>query len=59
MANNIPEQYTPEMWSFLLINALRSLTEEQREGLCFDLYSRLVDKKSINSKIEKLNTEGH
>ena len=47
--------FSPEMWSFLLVNSLRSLTEEQRAGLCFDLYSRNGLKDTIDSKIEELN----
>jgi hypothetical protein len=49
-----PEPFTGEMWSFLLANALRFLTEEQRAGLCFDLYSRSELTKSIDERIADL-----
>lgn len=43
--------------SFLLVNALRCLTEEQRAGLCFDLYCRNELTESIDKKIETLKLE--
>jgi hypothetical protein len=51
------QPFTGEMWSFLLVNALRCLTEEQRAGLCFDLYCRNDLTKSIDKKIEMLKLE--
>ncbi len=48
------EPKTGEMWTFLLNNALRGLTEEQRAGLCFDLYSRNSLTDSIDTKIAEL-----
>lgn len=49
--------FTGEMWSFLLGNALRCLTEEQRAGLCFDLYCRNRLTESIDKSIEMLKSE--
>ena len=49
-----PEPFTPEMWNYLLVNALKFLNEEQIAGLCFDLYSRSSLKSEIDNKI-KLN----
>ena len=51
------QPFTGEMWSFLLVNALRCLTEEQRAGLCFDLYCRNKLTESIDKKIEMLKLE--
>ena len=51
------QPFTGEMWSFLLVNALRCLTEEQRAGLCFDLYCRNELTESIDKKIEMLKLE--
>jgi hypothetical protein len=51
------QPFTGEMWSFLLINALRCLTEEQIAGLCFDLYCRNELTDSIDKKIEMLKLE--
>jgi len=51
------QPFTGEMWSFLLVNALRCLTEEQRAGLCFDLYCRNEFTESIDKKIEMLKLE--
>jgi hypothetical protein len=51
------QPFTGEMWSFLLVNALRCLTEEQRAGLCFDLYCRTELTESIDKKIEMLKFE--
>jgi hypothetical protein len=53
MKNPKPQPYTNEMWQFLFSNSLRCLTNEQMEGLCFDLYSRSVNKKSLFKKIKK------
>src|SRR3954467_584619 len=50
----LPEPLTSEMWTFLLVNALRSLTQEQQAGLCFDLYERNENKKAIDEKIAAL-----
>jgi hypothetical protein len=47
-----PEPFTSEMLNFLLVNALRLLTEEQRAGLCFDLYSRSSLTAEIDKRIE-------
>jgi hypothetical protein len=52
-----PEPFTPEMWAYLLTLALRSLTEEQRAGLCFDIYSRSDMPDAIDARIEALKTE--
>ncbi len=57
IASNSLQPFTGEMWSFLLANALRCLTEEQRAGLCFDLYSRNEQTESIDKKIELLKLE--
>jgi|GEM_PF-2048937 len=51
------QPFTGEMWSFLLVNALRNLTEEQRAGLCFDIYCRNELTVSIDKKIELLKLE--
>jgi hypothetical protein len=51
------QPFTGERWSFLLVNALRCLTEEQRAGLCFDLYCRNELTESIDKKIEILKFE--
>jgi len=52
-----PEPFTPEMWAYLLTLALRNLTEKQRAGLCFDLYSRSEMTDAIDARIEALKTE--
>lgn len=57
VGNSLPERNSGEMWSFLLVNALRCLNEEQRAGLCFDLYSRNELTKSIDERICKLKEE--
>ena len=44
---------TAEMWSFLLVNALRSLTEEQMAGLCIDLYVRSAKWQYIDARIKE------
>lgn len=49
--------FTGDMWRFLLQNALRCLTEEQKAGLCFDLYSRSKMRENIDKKIEELNSK--
>lgn len=51
------QPFTGEMWQFLLVNALRCLTEEQRAGLCFDLYCRNELTESIDEKIKLLKVE--
>jgi len=51
------QPFTGEMWSFLLVNALRFLTKEQRAGLCFDLYCRSEMVEVIDAKIESLKLE--
>ena len=51
------ELYKNDMWRMLLVNALRCLTEEQRAGLCFDLYSRSLLTEIIDKKIEQLKKE--
>lgn len=51
------QPFTGEMWTFLLVNALRFLTEEQRAGLCFDLYCRNELTESIDKRIEMLKLE--
>lgn len=51
------EPFTGEMSSFLLVNALRNLTEEQKAELCFDLYCRNELTESIDKKIENLKLE--
>lgn len=57
VGNSLPERNSGEMWSFLLVNALRCLTEEQRAGLCFDLYSRSELTESIDKRIFDLKKE--
>lgn len=57
VGNSLPERNSGEMWSFLLVNALRCLTEEQRAGLCFDLYSRSKLTESIDKRIVDLKKE--
>jgi len=54
---SLPERNSGEMWSFLLVNALRCLNEDQRAGLCFDLYSRNELTESIDERISKLKSE--
>ena len=54
---SLPDRNSGEMWSFLLVNALRCLTEEQRAGLCFDLYSRNEMTESIDERIRQLKEE--
>ncbi len=49
--------FTGDMWQFLLVNALRHLTEEQRAGLCFDLYCRSEIKELIDGKIQDVKNE--
>jgi hypothetical protein len=49
--------FTGDMWQFLLVNALRFLTEEQRAGLCFDLYCRSEIKELIDGKIQDVKSE--
>jgi hypothetical protein len=44
---------TAEMWSFLLVNALRCLTEEQMAGLCIDLYVRSANWQYIDARIKE------
>ena len=53
--NNYPEPKSPEMWAFLLVNAMRNLTEEQRAGLCIDLYVRSEFKDYIDKRIKEDN----
>lgn len=48
-----PYPFTGDMWAFLLNNSLRCLTEEQRAGLCFDLYSRSAMTDEIDAKIKQ------
>jgi hypothetical protein len=57
-----PEPFTSEMLNFLLVNALRCLTEEQRAQLCFDLYSRSsltaeIDKRIEGEKAQKIQSQ--
>jgi hypothetical protein len=57
-----PEPFTSKMLNFLLVNALRCLTEEQRAGLCFDLYSRSsltaeIDKRIEGEKAQKIQSQ--
>lgn len=54
---SLPERNSGKMWAFLLVNALRRLNEEQRAGLCFDLYSRNELTESIDERIRKLKEE--
>lgn len=54
---SLPERNSVEMWNFLLVNALRCLTEEQRAGLCFDLYCRNELTESIDERICKLKDD--
>lgn len=51
------QPFTGDMWAFLLVNALRCLTEEQRAGLCFDLYSRSELTDSLDKNIQQLKLE--
>ncbi len=51
------QPFTGDMWQFLLVNALRHLTEEQRAGLCFDLYCRSEIKELIDGKIQDVKNE--
>jgi len=48
------QPFTGEMLSFLLVNALRYLSEEQRASLCFDLYCRNGLTEVIDDKIESI-----
>jgi len=54
---SLPERNSGEMWAFILVNALRCLNEEQRAGLCFDLYSRNKLTESIDDRIRKMKEE--
>ena len=54
---SLPERNSGEMYAFLLVNALRCLDEEQRAGLCFDLYSRNELTESIDQRIAKLKED--
>lgn len=54
LIDNPLQPWLGNMYSFLLVNALRSLNEEQRASLCFDLYSRNEQPESIDNKIELL-----
>ena len=51
---SLPKQNSGEMRAFLLVNALKCLNEEQRAGLCFNLYSRNELTESIDECIRKL-----
>jgi hypothetical protein len=44
--------FTGDMWSFLLVNA-RWLTQEQRAGLCYDLYLGTDLKQIVEQKIKE------
>lgn len=55
--NESTTQSSGESWSLLLINALKNLNEEERAGLCFDLYSRSSETKTIDKKIKHLKLE--
>lgn len=57
VGTSLPKRNSGEMWAFLLVNALRLLNEEQRAGLCFDLYSRNELTESIDERIRKLKEE--
>lgn len=48
-----PEPFSNEMWNYLLVNSLRLLTDEQRAGLCFDLYIRSKNPELIEKKIQE------
>lgn len=52
-----PEPHTGEMWSFLLVNSIRLLTQDQQAGLCFDLYERNDHKELIDDKIQQLKNQ--
>jgi hypothetical protein len=43
----IPKPYTPSFINFLLVNALRNLTEEQRHELTISLVTRDNDRSDI------------
>lgn len=49
-----PKPFTGEMWTHLLVMALRFLNEEQRAGLCIDLYDRSNRRDKIRERIEEL-----
>jgi hypothetical protein len=55
------EPFTGEMWAYLLNNALKFLTQEQRAGLCYDLYTRSDIQGIIDRNIElyKLTNENN
>ena len=44
---DLPEPFTGDMWAYLLVNALRFLNNEQRDGLCYDLFMRSDNKETI------------
>lgn len=46
-----PKPFTGEMWAYLLVNALRYLNDDQRDGLCYDLFVRSTAKTEIQDKI--------
>jgi len=57
VSDTTPQPFTSDMLAFLLVNALRSLTEEQRAWLCFDLYSRSENTDAIDAQIKNLKTD--
>ena len=46
-----------EIRSFLLVNALRNLSQEQQAGLCVDLYARNENKNNIDETIAALKLQ--
>lgn len=49
-----PDPQSNEMHAFLLVNALRLLSDEQQAKLCFDIYLRLENKCFVDQEIKKL-----
>lgn len=54
LTNVIAPPYTDEMCRYLLIVAMRFINDKQRQGLCFDLYSRLKETSEVDEKIKDL-----
>ena len=52
-----PKPFSGDMHNYLLVNALRLLTDEQRADLCFDLYSRIESRDIVDKRIEQLKNE--
>lgn len=50
-----PKPYTNEMHQYLFVNVLRFLTDEQKENICFDIFTRLSNKEKVKNRINNEN----